>query len=460
MTLVFRNRNPLPALFSEEAASRLARLSPRPERSFDAQPSASFAPDDRELLDGRLGVSEVPPELPEEVFTEYVFPIAGQGTIAFTITPRGPFRIILSGDKTPSSTDPVLVLDVGEKQTCFRKRNDQKPDSIIEATTAKDALLRRDVALTYWFSLDTQNRTLRFGLGEMLPALCVFEARLPPRAAGQEIDPYAYIAKIRHVALSGTPVPVPSDDFLWPVPVTVGLPGLVVPTDRITLDDIAANRCTTIANLDQASQVLYGTVAGAGITLDTADFPEFSAAIDRSIMTPGLWCFEKLKSKAEEFGGKPDPLKTYLRITIGPNQGDSPGSPYVLEIWPGGHYSPIHNHGKASAIIKVLHGQIWVELYPQLSPQVLDYYVEAAFQQGDVTFLSPRFYQVHKLINRNPPGRMTATIQCYRYPEDDTRHYEYFDYLDGNNAVQHFQPDSDSEFAAFKSLMRKEWAAR
>jgi hypothetical protein len=38
---------------------------------------------------------------------------------------------------------------------------------------------------------------------------------------------------------------------------------------------------------------------------------------------------------------------------LGYNLGDSPGVPYVLEIWPVGHYSPIQDHGDANAAIKV-----------------------------------------------------------------------------------------------------------
>ena len=30
----------------------------------------------------------------------------------------------------------------------------------------------------------------------------------------------------------------------------------------------------------------------------------------------------------------------------------------MLEIWPAGHNSPIHNHGNAYGIVRVLHGDI------------------------------------------------------------------------------------------------------
>jgi hypothetical protein len=48
---------------------------------------------------------------------------------------------------------------------------------------------------------------------------------------------------------------------------------------------------------------------------------------------------------------------TYLRITVGDNSsGTSPGSsPYVLEVWPSHHASPVHNHGSSFIVMKVLH---------------------------------------------------------------------------------------------------------
>ncbi len=65
-------------------------------------------------------------------------------------------------------------------------------------------------------------------------------------------------------------------------------------------------------------------LAGANVVLDD----ELAAAISYSIKTPGKALHEKLKKKDPEFG--------YLRVVLGPELGDGPGVPYVLEIWPGG----------------------------------------------------------------------------------------------------------------------------
>ena len=58
---------------------------------------------------------------------------------------------------------------------------------------------------------------------------------------------------------------------------------------------------------------------------------------------------------------------SYLRIPTGPNFGNQPGQPFVLEIWPRGHYSPVHNHGETVAIIKMLSGTLKSEWYNPLS---------------------------------------------------------------------------------------------
>jgi uncharacterized cupin superfamily protein len=176
-------------------------------------------------------------------------------------------------------------------------------------------------------------------------------------------------------------------------------------------------------------------------------------AIEYSIATPGCWCYERLKEKANEFGRA---AETYLRITLGENNGESPGIPYVMEIWPPGHFSPIHNHGGSSAVVRVLNGEINVSLYAFLGAQ--QEFAEAAFKKGDVTWISPTLNQVHQL--KNVRGETCITIQCYMYETSDTKHYDYFDYLDMDYKVQKFEPDSDMDFLTFKQTIRAEWASR
>lgn len=80
----------------------------------------------------------------------------------------------------------------------------------------------------------------------------------------------------------------------------------------------------SLQSASPALPVVPTVLAGANVVLDD----ELAAAISYSIKTPGKALHEKLKGKDEAFG--------YLRVVLGPELGDGPGVPYVLEIWPGG----------------------------------------------------------------------------------------------------------------------------
>jgi len=174
-----------------------------------------------------------------------------------------------------------------------------------------------------------------------------------------------------------------------------------------------------------------------------------------------MWCYEKLIKKASEFSkDNPDYKETYLRITLGENNGESPGIPYVMEIWPVGHYSPIHNHANASAIIRVLHGSINVSLFPYLSEDGVLPFAKSDFKKGDITWISPTLNQVHQLKNLDNNKDTCITIQCYMYDIENIDHYDYFDYIDADNKKQQYEPDSDMNFSEFKNLIKQEWKNR
>ena len=389
-----------------------------------------------------------------EVFTGEIFPVKGQGTISLTFKSRRPFRIVLTRDRQQSFGRPdVIVLDVGRRRTCLRRaNNDADRDVLMEADTSALQAEGDDPQAPYWLSLDKNNRRIRVGRGEMLLSLMVMEFKLPPRPE-KGTDPFGFIEDLHCIALSDiSPSQVVGHD-VSPLPVTLDPAPQIMAAEDVTLEHLAQNDITVVADLPQACQALYGAVGGPGVTLAPSDFPDFAAAIDYSIITPGCICYKKLAEKQVEHPGF-----GYLRITIDPNMGDSPGSPYVLEIWPAGNGSPIHDHGRACAVIKVLHGSIEVSLYPALSPEIDHPYGVVTLDAGTVTFLTPRYFQIHKLHNPAAQG-MTATIQCYRYPDEDGVHYEYFDYVQ-DGRIQHFLPDSDWEYLDFKRLIKAEWDAR
>lgn len=226
------------------------------------------------------------------------------------------------------------------------------------------------------------------------------------------------------------------------------------------MNDIASNKYLPKSHLNNISQQLYDCISGRNFVLNDDDFPEFSQAIEYSIKTKGCWCYNKLKEKSMEFNKDvPNIYETYLRITLGQNSGESPGIPYVMEIWPVGHYSPIHSHANSNAIIRVLNGSINVKLYPYLCNDEIGVkeFAETNFFLNDITWITPSLNQVHKLKNLETNTDTCITIQCYMYGNKNIKHYDYFDYINNNGNKQQYEPDSDMEFLKFKLKMKEEW---
>ena len=299
----------------------------------------------------------------------------------------------------------------------------------------------------YWFSIDSQNQRLYAGIGEPRKETLIYQFQL--QHANKKL-----LEDI--VLVNGTDMQITT---LLRDPITANVPLLVKDTNDLSMESIASGEYMPKANLSQTSQKLYECISGKNFVLNTPDFPDFTKAIEYSLATPGRWCHKTIKKKATEFDkDKPNYKETYLRITLGENNGESPGIPYVMEIWPVAHFSPIHNHGGSTAIIRVLHGSINVSLFPFLGDATVEPFAKADFGVGDVTWISPTLNQVHQLTNLERNTDTCITIQCYMYESSDTSHYDYFDYLDGSSAKQQFEPDSDMEFIEFKAKMKEEWS--
>jgi hypothetical protein len=299
----------------------------------------------------------------------------------------------------------------------------------------------------YWFSIDSQNQRLYAGIGEPRKETVIYEYQL-------NTSNKTLLENL--VLVNGTGMQITT---LLRDPITANVPLLVKDTNELSMESIASGEYMPKANLSHTSQKLYDCISGKNFVLNTPDFPDFTNAIEYSLATPGLWCHETIKKKATEFDkDKPNYKETYLRITLGENNGESPGIPYVMEIWPVAHFSPVHNHGGSTAIIRVLHGSINVSLFPFLGDDKVKPFAKADFSAGDITWISPTLNQVHQLTNLEANTDTCITIQCYMYESSDTAHYDYFDYLDGSDTKQQFEPDSDMEFIKFKAKMKEEWS--
>ena len=185
--------------------------------------------------------------------------------------------------------------------------------------------------------------------------------------------------------------------------------------------------------------------------------------------------------------------KSYLRITVGPSAKESPGIPYVLEFWPPGSRSSVHNHGSVCAIIKVVYGTIQNGTFNKMPSSVYDKdmsktvipeeLIKFDAYKGDVMWMSPEWYelailtvhntqymfsiflillfryQTHQL--RNVSNDYCATINCYRYDDNDTIQWNLFDYVnDENGQMGNFFPNTDFSYGEMRELVLKEWNDR
>jgi hypothetical protein len=309
----------------------------------------------------------------------------------------------------------------------------------------------------YWISLDSQNQRIICGIGEarMETKTYIYEFTFKnddDRKKNKKFLESLVTINISNDSITLVPMKLLRD------PITSNIPLIIKNTHELTMDHIAGNKYLPCANLSPTAKVLYESISGKNFVLNDKDFPDFSKAIEHSIATKGCWCYETLKKKEFEFSkDKPNILETYLRITMNTNSGESPGCEFVIEIWSVGHYSPRHSHANSHAIIRVLNGSINVSLYPYLNNNVEPFAV-ANFKKDDIMWISPDLNQIHKLKNLETNSDTCITIQCYIYGENDTIHYDYFDYLDDNGNIQQYEPESDMDFVSFKKLMKKEWS--
>jgi hypothetical protein len=311
----------------------------------------------------------------------------------------------------------------------------------------------------YWFSLDAQNQTLRVGVGEARVETIIYKYTFlfesdDDRKANKKFIESLEIIQISDNSTALQPIKLLRD------PVTNTMASIVKDTSELSMNDVANGTYLPKANLSLEAQQLYDCISGKKFVLDSEDFPDFTQAIEYSIKTPGCWCNKRLQEKSTEFNkDHPNILETYLRITIGQNNGESPGIPYVMEIWPVGHFSPIHNHSGANAIIRVLNGEITVSQFPYLSASTegVKPFAVTNFHKDQITWISPTLNQTHQLRNLPENAYTCITIQCYLYDTKDKSHYDYFDYIDVNGTKQQYEPDSDMNFVEFKERMKKEW---
>ncbi|KAF5268052.1 hypothetical protein FOXYS1_1066 [Fusarium oxysporum] len=357
------------------------------------------------------------------------FAVGGLGTIAAKATsPKKGVTFTIRPEKRDEQ--PTLKLEI-TKDNCVLSKKEKDADEFVaykeklkfepgeernkfndfvmfpkgKASALLDTLTTK---ATYWISVDRSNARIRYGQHLINNSMTFMEIQFKKEKA-------AWMDNLVSTEVEQDGSPISNQGIVYkPQPVTVDLPPVVIPESEMTLDILEKMSAMTFANLPKACQKLYHNISGAKITARPVDFPELPEAIDESCRDP--------------------------------KKADSPGIPYVMEIWPPGHKSPIHQHGDASAVIRVLYGKIqvsWFDKVEEGSPSQL-IGNPVILEEGKVTWLGKDQYQVHQLENTS--DTVCITLQCYQFDDDDRIHDEAFYWKDEEGHRRKFIPNSDRAY--------------
>lgn len=443
------------------------------------------------------------------------FPVIGEGVLIFSIQRSTPFSIIIRPklEEDEPGADQWISLEVHRDKALFKMHMKGKTTVLAEVTGVicnERVGFDEKRKISYWLSYDRGLLRLKYGKGYYMEESTLlsysfltgkkqvdeeirkqmkylFSHTIRRRIEQYDIEPSTalvprYAARVRKLGFRGRSLhemfPNISSEALDKEsvvlaksivdieqlvafdkdPFVCNWSPLVLDSSKINLFDIDNNKYTLSASLPPACLELCSNITAPNVELDWSAIPEkykLSDAIRHSLKGPNGTLYKKLKSKSDEFAGF---KQTYLRVTLGNNYGTSPGVPYVLEIWPSGHGSPIHNHGNAYAVIKVLYGGLTIKIFnkhvdrPDALPlKTFD------VKKGDITWISPNWFQTHQLLNNT--NDFCATVQCYQYGANDFTHWPYFDYVASTEVIDEFLPEGDYSFHEMHEIVMKEFKA-
>ncbi|CAC5369313.1 unnamed protein product [Mytilus coruscus] len=299
--------------------------------------------------------------------------VNGQGTLVLTKNTHTPFLLSVEDEKGHYRIFVKIEKDQVSFIKCF---GDQ--DEVLSSVRKKGSGIE-DGKISYWFSYDRDDLVLKYGKGYRMEETTIlvhdFLQRIKPQEGKkirENLYPYfnaedkKFVRKYEFLDFvkygGGLGVKEELVEFERDPFITNSSP-LVMDSSKVNLYYLDEGNYIFSASLPVACRELYENINGCCLNYSQeVTGVLLSDAIRYIIETKGCILNKRLEEKASGFG-KRDIKGTYLSITLGQRLGKSPGVPYVLEIWPKGHYSPVHNHGNATAIIKVLFGSIHFMIY-------------------------------------------------------------------------------------------------
>jgi len=141
-------------------------------------------------------------------------------------------------------------------------------------------------------------------------------------------------------------------------------------------------------------------------------------AIRVSINSPKGALRQLLEMKAAREGVN-DPRTTYIRVDC---FGKRVQSPCLLEIWPGGHRSPIHEHASSTGLMKGVFGRVDIMLYEGLVTRPKEVAL-LSMTPDRCSWMSPDHYQARKVYCPMDERDFAATFHIYTETQSDVFKY-------------------------------------
>ncbi|KAK9805001.1 hypothetical protein WJX73_010927 [Symbiochloris irregularis] len=404
------------------------------------------------------------------------FPVVAGGLVTFTMASREDFCVSIKLAGCASEFCKaiagawLLVLHVHKQgASIVLKHRQELSDSVedfILATTSDKAAGVHPGLTSYWLSLDVKGM-VHYGQGYHMEETTMLSCCL----CGNE-DLGIDVASIKLLASHAKLVRLHAPQLDAPLqagsshgavtfercPLTHNPPPIIKPSSGLCLLDLGWQQGIPSCCLPSPCKVLYEQLSSPAMTLD--HLPSLHGtlreAIRHSLATPGALLHTAVKAKAgRRFAGGPS-KQCYIRVGVSRCRGLSPGEPFVLEIWPSGHFSPVHNHGLAFGVTRVLHGSITVRVFNKHlhreKPQQLQ---QHCLQEGQLTWFSPNWYQTHQLDNQTDD--FCCTLNGFQYGQDDGVCWPFMTCKGQQPGdVHEFEAVSDFEFSELRVQLLEE----
>lgn len=409
------------------------------------------------------------------------FPVAAGGVVSYTGTVWTGFRLVVGRKMLPSadsgSDTQLLVLEVQQGAALLGLADQQGHMEILASIYGDPTGLEPGHNTTYWLSLDARG-IVKYGKGYHMEETTLLHCCLPGGKVGSKGSTWWRSPCRKTVTLHGLPgTPTPTlcstyDAQLEQLscsqggivtfdrrPLMHNPPAVIINPGSATLLDLGWRSGLPACDLPPACQALYAQLKAPDIDLEH-DCPlglSLVAAIRHSLQTPGALLNTTLLAKAGRCCKGRLSKQCYIRVSVAAARGDSPGDPFVLEIWPPGHSSPVHSHGNVFGVTRMLYGTLALRIYNKSLHHDQKPLQHLTLEQGQLTWFSPNWYQTHQLENCSNTD-FCCSINGFQYGQEDNVHWPFMRFKGAAvGDVHDFEPVCDFDFTELRDALLEEY---